>query len=116
VQIRVSTRHGQLNDESQAKITEKAEKLLRFFDRLTDIEVVVDLSDHRKLVVDLKVSAEHKHDFAASADGPELMTVLDAAIQKMEQQLRKYKNKLVERGRTKDRPSAPVDEETANED
>ena len=41
MQVRVSTRHGHLSDATQAKIATKAEKLLRIFDRLMEIEVVV---------------------------------------------------------------------------
>ena len=45
VQIQVSTRHGQLSEASQTKIAGKAEKLLRIFERLTAIDMVVDLKD-----------------------------------------------------------------------
>ena len=45
MQIQISTRHGHLSEESQARITAKAEKLLKIFDRLTAIEVIVDLTD-----------------------------------------------------------------------
>ena len=65
MKIQVSTRHGQLSEASQQKITAKAEKLTRIFDRLTAIDVVVDLSDEANPTVDLKVAAEHKHDFVA---------------------------------------------------
>jgi putative sigma-54 modulation protein len=114
VQIRVSTRHGNLSDESREKITAKAEKLTRFFERLTDIEVVVDLQDAGHPHVDLKVSAEHKHDFTASAKADELMAAIELAEQKMEQQLRKYKEKLQGRGRKKDARLADI--EPHNED
>ena len=67
VQIQISTRHGHLSEESQARITAKAEKLLKIFDRLTAIEVIVDLTDSASPRVDLKVSAEHKHDFVSAS-------------------------------------------------
>ena len=44
MQIKISARHGHLSDETQAKIKEKLEKLPRFYDRLTAIDVTVDLS------------------------------------------------------------------------
>src|SRR6056297_3344357 len=43
MQITISTRHGHLGPSSKDKITAKAEKLLRFNDRLVAIEVTVDL-------------------------------------------------------------------------
>ncbi len=100
MKIQVSTRHGQLSEASQAKISAKVEKLTRIFDRLTSIDVIVDLSDETKPRVDLKVSAEHKHDFVAHDQSESLLAALDESIEKMEQQLRKYKEKVQERHRT----------------
>ena len=99
MQIRVSTRHGHLNEESQNKIRAKIEKLPRYFERLTSIEVTIDLSDSDRPTVDLNVSAEHKHDFIASDQSTELMASIDAVVHKMEQQLRKYKEKIQDRNR-----------------
>ena len=100
MQIRISTRHGQISDETQAKITSKMEKLTRFFERLTDIEVTVDLEHRDNPSVDLRVSAEHKHDFVATSRTDNLMTAIDSVVEKMEQQLRKYKQKVQERHRS----------------
>jgi putative sigma-54 modulation protein len=100
VQIKVSTRHGQLSEASQNKISTKVEKLSRFHDRLTSIEVIVDLTDESSPRVDLKVAAEHKHDFVAHDQSDSLMGSLDAAMGKIEQQLRKYKEKVQERHRS----------------
>ncbi len=100
MQIKVSTRHGQLSEASQNKISTKVEKLSRFHDRLTSIEVIVDLTDESSPRVDLNVSAEHKHDFVAHDQSESLMGSLDAAMGKIEQQLRKYKEKVQERHRS----------------
>jgi putative sigma-54 modulation protein len=100
VQIKVSTRHGQLSEASQNKISTKVEKLSRFHDRLTSIEVIVDLTDESSPRVDLNVSAEHKHDFVAHDQSESLMGSVDAAMGKLEQQLRKYKEKVQERHRS----------------
>ena len=43
MQITISARHGHLSDQTQQKISEKAKKLRKFFDRITAIEVTVDL-------------------------------------------------------------------------
>jgi len=102
VQIEISTRHGQLSEASQQKITAKAEKLLRIFDRLTAIAVVVDLTDEAAPKIDLQVSAEHKHDFVAHDQSDSLMGSVDTVLHKMEQQLRKYKEKVQERHRSSD--------------
>jgi putative sigma-54 modulation protein len=52
--------------------------------------------------VDAKVSAEHKHDFVAHDQSDNLMGSIDTVIHRIEQQLRKYKEKVVERHRNSD--------------
>jgi putative sigma-54 modulation protein len=102
VQIQISTRHGHLSDESRDRISAKVEKLLKIFDRLTAIEVIVDLTDSTMPRVDLKVSAEHKHDFVAHHQSDNLMGSVDTVVHRLEQQLRKYKERVQERHRTSD--------------
>jgi putative sigma-54 modulation protein len=100
LQINISARHGHLSEASQEKIRAKMEKLTRLFDRLTAIEVTVDLEHEEMPEVDLRVSAEHKHDFTATDRSENLMASIDNVVHKMEQQLRKYKEKIQHRGRT----------------
>jgi len=94
VQVKISTRHGQLSDSTQETITGKVQRLARIFERLTAIGVTVDLEDREAPSVDINVSAEHKHDFVATERAPSLMTAVDGAIHKAEQQLRKYKERI----------------------
>lgn len=117
MQIQVTARHGHLSEETQEKLKAKAEKLVRHFDRLTSIEWVVDLQDPAKPKVDLLVSAEHKHDFRAHEQTPNLLTSIESAVHKMDQQLRKYKERIIENHRDPDakRTPPPEPEEPADE-
>ncbi len=99
MQIKISTRHGHLSETTREKIEAKVEKLSRLHERLTEIVVTVDLEHPEKPTVDLQVSAEHKHDFVATEQSEELWASLDGAIHKIEQQLRRYKEKSVDRHR-----------------
>ena len=99
MQVSISARHGHLSEATQEKIAAKAERLARLFDRLTSIEVTVDLENEDMPGVDINVSAEHKHDFVATDRTNSLMASLDGAIHKIEQQLRKYKEKVLDRHR-----------------
>lgn len=94
MQIKVSARHGHLNEDHQAQIRTKAEKLLHYFDRITFIEVTVDLADRVRKVVEIKVDAEHKHDFVAIDEADELMLAVDGAFHKAQHQVHKYKEKI----------------------
>ena len=102
MQIKISTRHGHLNEETQRLIRDKANKLPHYFERLTMIEVTVDMQKDLKLV-EFVVQAEHKHDFVASEGHAEVTAAVDLAIAKIEGQLRRYKEKIQDRRRT---PSA----------
>jgi len=99
VQIKISARHGHLSDDTQAKIKDKLEKLPRYYERLSSIDVTVDLEHRDAPDVDLRVSADHKHDFVAVCRSLELMAAVDDVVEKMEQQLRKYKTKIQDRHR-----------------
>lgn len=99
MQVSISVRHGHLSEASQEKLKAKAEKFGRLFERLMAIELVVDLKDEQTPEVAINVSAEHKHDFVAHASADSLLSSFDSAAGKIEQQLRKYKERVVERHR-----------------
>lgn len=102
MQIKISARHGHLTEPMQEFIRQKAEKLLRFFERLTSIEVTVDLKSETK-VVEILAKAEHKHEFVATEQNNDVLAAMDLVIDKIEGQLRRYKEKIQDRRRT---PSA----------
>ena len=93
MQVKISARHGHLNEELQAHIRDKAGKLPQIFQRIMMIEVLVDLKDEEKFV-EFLVSAEHKHDFVASERDKDLLTAVDLVLAKLEGQVRKYKEKV----------------------
>jgi putative sigma-54 modulation protein len=93
VQISISTRHGELTSEQHSHLHEKSEKLLKYFGRIMAVEVAVD---HGKQAwdVEIRVSAEHKHDFVAREVGPTPEAAMDLCVHKIENQLRRYKEKV----------------------
>jgi putative sigma-54 modulation protein len=99
VQIKIAVRHGHLTNGTQDFIREKAQKLLHLFDRLTMIEVTVDLKKEAKRV-EFVVQAEHKHDFVAQESHQDVLAAVDLAIDKLGGQLRRYKEKIQDHRRT----------------
>jgi putative sigma-54 modulation protein len=93
VQIEISIRHGALDAGQHRYLHEKAEKLLKYFSRLMAIEVAVDHVKHA-WEIEILVSAEHKHDFVARESGATPEAAMDACVHKIEQQLRKYKERV----------------------
>jgi putative sigma-54 modulation protein len=98
VQINISVRHGHISDATQATIQEKLEKITRLYDRISGMEVTVDLEHRDQPTVDVKITAM-KHDFVAVAQAENLLAAVDIAADKIEQQLRKHKEKVQDRHR-----------------
>jgi putative sigma-54 modulation protein len=94
VQINVSARHGHLSPASQSKIESKVAKLTRYFDRVTALNVTVDLQNTALPGVEIVASSEHFHELVSHEAAPQLWRSVDGAVQKMEQQLRKHKEKI----------------------
>ena len=93
MQVAITCRHGSISPSTQEYISKKAEKLLTYFDRLTSITVTIDFTNG-KTTVEILVDAEHRHDLVATETDSEATTAFDLALHKMEQQLRKYKEKI----------------------
>ena len=110
MQIKISARHGHLRDDQKKFIEEKAQKLLHFFERLTSIDVTVDLENDLKLV-EFVVSAEHKHDFVARESHGDVRAAVDMVTDKLEKQLRKYKERVQDHRRTPAMGDVPAGEE-----
>lgn len=101
MQVAITCRHGSLKPDLNEYITRKSEKLLTYFERVTQIQVTLDFLDGR-VRTEILVDAEHKHNFVAHAEGDDATATFDGALHKMEQQIRKYKEKVQDHRR--DRP------------
>ena len=122
MQIKIAVRHGHLNEATQRTIRDKAEKLLHFFERLTIIEVTLDLKatfEKKEMkMAEIVVQAEHKHDLVAREHHPDLLAAVDLAVEKLEGQLRRYKEKIQDHRRTPPTgqvAGAPAAEESTDE-
>lgn len=111
MQINISARHGHLSPGTQEKIHEKVEGIRRFFDRVTAIQVTVNLAHREAPELELCISAEHHEDFVATEKADTVLAALDGAIEKIEQQLRKFKERLKEHRATGHKHIEPPVEE-----
>jgi len=99
MQITIATRHGDISDATKEKITQKVEKLQRFFDRLTSVDVTVNLDKADEPSIEVAVKSEKRNDFVASYQSNDLFGSVDQVVAKLEQQIKKHKEKLKERGK-----------------
>ena len=93
MQTKLSVRHGQLSPATQSKITAKVARLKRYFDGLTALNVTVDLQNPALPAVEIVASAEHFHEMVSHDVSGHLWRSVDGSVQKLEQQLRKHKEK-----------------------
>ena len=117
MQIKISARHGHLSEATQQFIRDKVQKLPHYFERLTSIEVTVDLKPNQN-TVELLVSAEHKHDFVARETSGDVLAAVDMVLNKLGEQLRRYQEKVHDHRRTppmSEAASRPAGETTDEE-
>lgn len=92
VKITITGRHVEVNDHVRTYLEEKVNKLPRFYDRIHDVEFVLD-QESEQYTAELIVRADRKHTFVASEVGPDTLALIDLIIEKMERQLRRHKEK-----------------------
>ena len=109
MQVAIACRHGNLRDDLREQITRKSEKLLTYFGRVSAIDVTVDFGNER-VRVEILVDTEHRHNLVAADDGEDVLSAFDTAMHRMEQQIKKYKQKLQDHRRDR-RSKGLVDEE-----
>lgn len=94
MQISISTRHGHISDSTRTRIEEKLAKLTRLYERVTLAEVILDVEHEDAPEVEVRLSVEHAPDFLATAEAESIAAATDAAVHKLEKQLRKHKEKF----------------------
>jgi putative sigma-54 modulation protein len=106
VHVAITCKHGSLTADQQEYITRKAEKLLTYFERVTQITVTVSFEKGR-VNVEILVDAEHKHDFVAHDAAETVVPAFDLALHRIEHQITKYKEKIQDHRRDPARDGGP---------
>ncbi len=101
--VTFSSRHMPVTEPLKAYATEKANKLNRYFDRISEIEVVLDHEAHKgnPMRCEMIVNADHQK-FVAHCDNADAYACIDAVVDKLERQLTDHK----ERHRNRKHPVA----------
>ena len=92
--VTVSSRHMDVTPALKTYAEQKANKLLKYYDRIQEIEVVFDAGKD-KTSVEMIVNAEHKNMFVAHHDeGADAYACVDGCVHKLERQLSEHKKKF----------------------
>ncbi len=96
MEVSISARNGELPESSQNRIEDKVRKLPRYFDRVTAVQVIANFQSHQEPEIEIVVSVEGTSDIVASSKGSNIISACDAALQKIERQLKKHKEKITQ--------------------
>ena len=90
--VTVAARHMDVSEALKKYAEQKANKLLKYYDRIQEIEVIFDAGKDRTRV-EMIVNAEHKHMFIAHHDHDDAYASIDGCVDKLERQLSDLKDK-----------------------
>ncbi|MGE3181286.1 MAG: ribosome-associated translation inhibitor RaiA [Phycisphaerae bacterium] len=93
MQVTVSGRHMSVSESLKEHCVEKSERLVRFFDRIQSIEVVLDGHDgfHTAEII---VHASGTPPFVASEEREDAFAAIDVLMDKIEKQIRRHKERV----------------------
>ncbi len=93
MQIQISSKHMELTPAIESYITKKVDRLLRFFDRIQQVEVVVD-KEKTDYTLEIIADVERHDPFISKANHEDLYACIDLGIDRAVRQLRDHKSKL----------------------
>jgi putative sigma-54 modulation protein len=91
--VTVTSRHMDVSPALKTYAEQKAAKLVKYYDRIQEIEVVFD-NKKDVMSVEFIVNAEHKNMFVAHHDDGDAYACIDACFDKLERQLSEHKKKI----------------------
>ncbi len=93
MQVNISGKHMELTPPIEEYAARKVEKLPRYFDRIQQIDVVIDRAKNG-YVVEIITDVEHHEPFVASSNHEDLYACIDLGIDRSVRQLKDHKSKL----------------------
>lgn len=93
MQVTVSGRHMGVSETLREYCERKAERLVRFYDRIQQVEVVLD-GKNGKHSAEMIVHTEGSSPFVASEHHDDAFAAVDLLLDKIEEQLRRHKERL----------------------
>lgn len=120
MQVAITCRHGSIRPDLHEYITRKSEKLVRYLDQVSEIDVTIEFEGPR-VSVEMLVEIEGYHTIVAQVEGEDAGAAFDKTLHKMEHQVHRYKEKRQDHRRDKPisevvmRPEADDDGESAED-
>ena len=93
MEIVVSARHMDVSEPIRDYAHKRLAKLTRYYDRVMQVEVILDKAEHSQFDVEVKVLAELGDPFLVQVRGADVYACIDEAEKKLERQLTAFKEK-----------------------
>ena len=96
MQVNISGQHLEVTDTLRDYINEKLERLARHFDKITNVQVIMQVEKlQQKIEATLHVAGG---EVVANAEHEDMYAAIDLLADKLDRQLIKHKEKQIERG------------------
>ncbi|MFP4356218.1 MAG: ribosome hibernation-promoting factor, HPF/YfiA family [Phycisphaerae bacterium] len=94
--IIVKSRHMNSSDSLKEYVDNKCQRLPRYYDGIQSVEVILDHEADQSLS-EIIVTARKKHTFVATNRADDMYASIDGCVDKIAQQLRRFKDKVRDR-------------------
>ncbi len=92
MRTQITARHFKLTDEVKSYAEQEVQSLSKYFDNIIDVDVILEWQKFYRMA-EIKMNV-HGTILTAQEQADEIHKAINGAIQKMERQLVKYKDKL----------------------
>lgn len=96
MQTTISSKHVEITKPISDYAQKKAAKLHRYFDRIQQIDVVIDKS-RNGYTVEIITDVEHHKPFVATAEDADMYACIDLGVDRASRQLKDHKGKVRDR-------------------
>lgn len=95
MRVNITGRHIDINDYIKQHIQKKLAKLEKYFENIQEVHVILTAQKHRESAEIICTAS--KKAVSSFAESNDIFASIDSAIEKLERQLRKIKEKIKEK-------------------
>ena len=110
--IKITGRSDAVTSGMKKRAAEKVSKIMKFHDRITWVDVILD-ADKQRSKVEVSAGLSRGTTLIGKAESGDMYTAIDQSVEKITRQLRRHKEKLKD---YRPRRSEPVAPESAEND
>ncbi len=89
----ITGKHIEIPEAVRKYAEKKTSKLPKYYNCVNQVEVIIDSEQNGKTSVEILARGEHSKIFVVTETGEDIYCCIDAAVHKLERQLRKKKGK-----------------------